>query len=49
MDRTKEGQDQGWGVGMAGIEGSGGGKMEIIVVERRLNLKKSENEKKSND
>ena len=33
MDKTKEGLDQGWGVGMAGVEGSDGGKMETTVLE----------------
>ena len=37
MDKTKEGLDQGWGVGMAGVEGSDGGKMETTVLEQQLN------------
>ena len=45
MDKTKEGQDQGWGVGMAGVGESGGGKMETTVLEQQLNFKK-EKEKK---
>ena len=35
MDKTKEGQDQGWGVEMAGVEGSGGEKMETTVLEQQ--------------
>ena len=41
MDLTKEGQDQGQEVGMAGVEGSVGEKMETTVLEQQLkNLKK---------
>ena len=32
MDKTK--RDQGWEVGMAGVRGSGGEKMETIVLEQ---------------
>ena len=34
MDKTKGGQEQGWEVGMAGGEGSGGEKMETTVLEQ---------------
>ena len=34
-DKTKGGQDQGWEVGMAGMAGSGEGKMETTVLERQ--------------
>ena len=35
MDKAKEGQDQGWEVGMAGVEGSSRGKMETTVLEQQ--------------
>ena len=35
MDKTKEGQDQGWEVGMAGVEGKPGGKMETTICEQQ--------------
>ena len=35
MNKTKGGQDQGWEVGMAGEQGSGGGKMETTVLEQQ--------------
>ena len=35
MDKTKKGQDQGWEVGMAGVGGSRGGKMETTVLEQQ--------------
>ena len=35
--QTKEGQDQGWRVGMAGMTGSGGGKMKTTILEQQLN------------
>ena len=34
MDKAKGGYDQGWEVGMAGVGGSGGGEMEITVLEQ---------------
>ena len=34
MEKTKEGQDQEWGVGMTGVGGSGGRKMETAVLEQ---------------
>ena len=36
MDNTKEEWDQGWEVGMAGVGGSGGGKMETTVLEQQF-------------
>ena len=36
MDKTKEGQDQGWEVGMARVRRSGGGKMETTVLEQKF-------------
>ena len=33
MDKTKWGQDQGWRVRMAGVEGIGSGGMETTVLE----------------
>ena len=35
MDKTKEGSDQGWEVGMAGVRGSGRGEMETTILEQR--------------
>ena len=35
IDKTKWGQDQGWEVGMAGVKGSGGGKMETTILEQQ--------------
>ena len=35
MDKAKGGQDQGWEVGMAGVGGSGAGKVEITVLEQQ--------------
>ena len=35
MDKTKEGQDQGWEVGMAGVGGSDGGEMETTVLAQQ--------------
>ena len=35
MDKAKGGQDQGWGVGMAGVGQSGGDNMETTVVEQQ--------------
>ena len=35
MDKTKGGQDKGWEVGMAGVEGSGGEQMETTVLEQQ--------------
>ena len=35
MDTTKGGWDQGWEVGMAGVEGRGGEKMETTVLEQQ--------------
>ena len=35
MDKTKGGQDRGWEVGMAGVWGSGGRKMETTVLEQQ--------------
>ena len=32
MDKTKEGWDQGWEVGMAGVRGSGGGKWRQLYL-----------------
>ena len=34
MDKIKEGQDQGWEVGVAGVGGNGGGKVETTVLEQ---------------
>ena len=34
-DKTKGGSDQGWEVGMAGVGGSGGGKMETTLFEQQ--------------
>ena len=36
VDETKWGQDQGWEVGMAGVRGSGEGKMETTVLEQQF-------------
>ena len=36
MDKTKGVQDQEWEVEMAGVEGSGGGKMETTVLEQKF-------------
>ena len=36
MDKAKGGQDRGWEVGMAGVGGSAGGKMEITALEQQL-------------
>ena len=36
MDKTTEGQDHGWEVGIAGVGGIGGGKMEITILEQKL-------------
>ena len=33
MDKAKVGLDQGWKVGMTGVGGSGGEKMETTVLE----------------
>ena len=35
MDKTKGGEDQGWEVETAGVEGSGGGEMETTVLEQQ--------------
>ena len=35
LDKTKAGQDQGQGVGMAGVGGTGGGKMEKTALEQQ--------------
>ena len=35
MDKTKGGQDQGWEVEMAGVGGSGEGKMEITIFQQQ--------------
>ena len=35
MDKTKEGWDQGREVGMAGVDGSAGGKMQTTVLEQQ--------------
>ena len=35
MDKAKGGQDQEWEVGMPGVGGSGGGKMETTVLEQQ--------------
>ena len=40
MDKAKGGWDQGWEVGMAGVEGSCGGKIETILLEQQLKKKK---------
>ena len=45
MDKAKGGWDWGWEVGMAGVGGSGGGKMETTVLEQQL---KKERKKNSN-
>ena len=34
MDKAKGGQDGGWEVGMAGVKGSDGEKMETTVLEQ---------------
>ena len=34
MDKTKVGQDQGWEVGMAGVQGSDGVKTKTTVLEQ---------------
>ena len=36
MDKTKGEWNQGWEVGMAGVGGSGRGKMETTVLEQQL-------------
>ena len=35
MDKAKGGSDRGWEVRMAGVEGSGGGKIETTVLEKQ--------------
>ena len=35
MDKAKEGWNLGWEVGMVGVGGSGGGKMETNVLEQQ--------------
>ena len=35
MDKAGQGWDQGWGVGMAGVGRSHGGKMETAVLEQQ--------------
>ena len=40
MDKAKWGYDKEWEVGMAGVEGSGGGKMETTVLEQQFKKKR---------
>ena len=39
MDKTNRGKDRGWEVGVVGVEGSGGEKMETIVLEQKQQKK----------
>ena len=39
MDEIKEGWDQGLEVGMVGVGGSGGRKMETTALEQQKNIK----------
>ena len=45
MDNAKEGQDQGWDVGMAGIGGSGGGKCRQLYLNNSKKMRKKKETK----